>query len=89
MLTDVRSATLNVVAAFDATGLSQGLICKRLFKYVGNDTTVVMLGSIAALCVGRIAAIQATELTQVYVAFGPVAIALGVVNTGITNAGQY
>ena len=57
-------------------------------RYVGDDTTVVMLGSIVALCVGRIAAIQATELTQVYLAFGPVAMALGVVNTGITNAGK-
>jgi hypothetical protein len=40
----------------------------------------------ATLAVGRLVAIQATELWMVYVAIGPVSLALGVVNTGIANA---
>lgn len=65
---------------------SQGVIAHFLIKMTKENPTIVMLGSLICLALGRVIALYTSSIYIVYIVMAVVIIALGVVNTLISSA---
>merc|ERR1712151_214657 len=66
--------------------LSQGVVAKPLIRWVGKDTTPLVLCCMVLLGGCRPFAFWTTSVGVAYALYAPMAIALGVMNTAITTA---